>query len=285
VHQIFKYLNSPYNAIIQAYLTKDWATASDLTYTWTFEDGTSQTTTEPTVYKCFENTGNSQINVAVNVEVSNGSQTINSDAITIGVAPGSSCNGEEPIEEEVAELNGGVWLGTNNWWGVSPYDATIQANVNGDWASASGLTYTWTFGDGTSQTTTEPTVSKCFENTGNSQMGVTIVVEVSIGNQSIDSQPITINIAPGTSCIAPRNSNNVTNSIRIYPNPFTHQFTLETKAAEGQIRIVDMTGRILLEQTVEGETTTINTKGLKAGYYLVEVENNGVTETQKIIKH
>jgi len=51
------------------------------------------------------------------------------------------------------------------------------------------------------------------------------------------------------------------------------------------MRIVDMTGRILLEQAIEGKTTTINTKTLKPGYYLIEVENGGRTQTQKIIKH
>ncbi len=77
---------------------------------------------------------------------------------------------------------------------------------------------------------------------------------------------------------------NATN-FQVYPNPFANNLTLQTEKETGQMRIVDMTGRILLQQEVEGKTTTINTKQLKPGYYLVEVQQGDTTQTQKIIKH
>jgi len=71
----------------------------------------------------------------------------------------------------------------------------------------------------------------------------------------------------------------------VQPNPFTNNLTLKTEKENGLMRIVDMTGRILLQQEVESKTTTINTKILKPGYYLIEVENAGKTQTQKVIKY
>ena len=74
-------------------------------------------------------------------------------------------------------------------------------------------------------------------------------------------------------------------NFQVYPNPFSNSLTLQTEKEHGIMRIVDMTGRTLLQQSIDGLNTTIDTKTLKPGYYLIEVENGGKTQTQKIIKY
>jgi len=81
-------------------------------------------------------------------------------------------------------------------------------------------------------------------------------------------------------------SKNLENTtIQVYPNPFSNNLTLQTEKEEGIMSIVDMTGRVLLKQNIDGLNTTMDTKTLKPGYYLVKVEQAGTTQTQKIIKY
>lgn len=74
-------------------------------------------------------------------------------------------------------------------------------------------------------------------------------------------------------------------NFQLYPNPFSDKLTLHTEKEKGFMRILEITGRVLLQQKIEGLNTIIDTPNLKPGYYLVEVEQNGNIKTIKIIKN
>ncbi|MCH2044703.1 MAG: FG-GAP-like repeat-containing protein [Saprospiraceae bacterium] len=63
-------------------------------------------------------------------------------------------------------------------------------------------------------------------------------------------------------------------TIQVYPNPFDQQLVIETESNEvAYLRIMDQLGRVVIEQTVNQETTVIDTKKLARGIYTVHIEN------------
>lgn len=83
--------------------------------------------------------------------------------------------------------------------------------------------------------------------------------------------------------------NNLENSIAwsIYPNPFSEQITIrlnESVTEPIEIRIMDMTGRLVFNSTVN-QTTTLDLRSIKSGIYFVSlIGENASTSTMKLIK-
>jgi hypothetical protein len=82
----------------------------------------------------------------------------------------------------------------------------------------------------------------------------------------------------------------IENSIEIFPNPATSNFTLrfDTKdASNSEIKLVDLTGKtvqIIANGTSKGlNTFNINTTSLTKGVYFVEIAGNENTITKKVI--
>ncbi|MCU0431984.1 MAG: T9SS type A sorting domain-containing protein [Bacteroidia bacterium] len=75
----------------------------------------------------------------------------------------------------------------------------------------------------------------------------------------------------------------------IYPNPAHNQFTLQLTHADlseqnVQLQILDMSGRVLLEQTITQQQTEISVSTLPAGTYIWQVNQaNGNREKGKLI--
>lgn len=74
------------------------------------------------------------------------------------------------------------------------------------------------------------------------------------------------------------------NSINIFPNPFSTTLNIESDALIKSIRIFDSLGRLV--QTCEEETNgAINLEGLNNGVYFIEILNeNGTQDFHKVIK-
>jgi len=68
-------------------------------------------------------------------------------------------------------------------------------------------------------------------------------------------------------------------SIPLYPNPAHENFTINIT---GELKIYDMTGRLVKEQTVNGKQETVNCK-LNAGIYCVKVTAGTKQFTQKLV--
>lgn len=74
-----------------------------------------------------------------------------------------------------------------------------------------------------------------------------------------------------------------TSNLSVYPNPSSDVVTIESNMTQGSIQIVDLTGKVVANQTVNGATTAFNTAALTNGMYTVILSNGTTVETRKFI--
>ena len=72
-------------------------------------------------------------------------------------------------------------------------------------------------------------------------------------------------------------------NLSVYPNPSTEVVTIESNMTEGTIQIIDLTGKVVANQTVNGVATAFNTTALTNGIYTVMLTNGSTEETRKFI--
>ena len=80
----------------------------------------------------------------------------------------------------------------------------------------------------------------------------------------------------------------VSHSVMVYPNPMTAagmiNITVNPAPASGTVRIMDQTGRMLVQQSLDHTATTQLAPGtLAAGIYLIEVTTDGQTQLSKLV--
>jgi hypothetical protein len=72
-------------------------------------------------------------------------------------------------------------------------------------------------------------------------------------------------------------------NLSVYPNPSSEVVTIESNMTEGSIQIIDLTGKVVANQTVNGTATAFNTSALTNGMYTVILTNGSTVETRKFI--
>ena len=72
-------------------------------------------------------------------------------------------------------------------------------------------------------------------------------------------------------------------NLSVYPNPSSDVVTIESNITEGSIQIIDLTGKVVANQTVNGTATAFNTSALTNGMYTVILTNGSTVETRKFI--
>ena len=72
-------------------------------------------------------------------------------------------------------------------------------------------------------------------------------------------------------------------NLSVYPNPSSEVVTIESNLTEGTIQIIDLTGKVVANQTVNGVATAFNTTTLTNGMYTVILTNGSTVETRKFI--
>ena len=72
-------------------------------------------------------------------------------------------------------------------------------------------------------------------------------------------------------------------NLSVYPNPSSDVVTIESNMTEGSIQIIDLTGKVVANQTVNGVATAFNTAALTNGMYTVILTNGSTVETRKFI--
>ena len=72
--------------------------------------------------------------------------------------------------------------------------------------------------------------------------------------------------------------------LSVYPNPAHNSFTvsLNSEMKNAELKLTDVTGRIVIEQPLRNPTTTINS-ALSAGVYFVKVSDGENVFTQKLV--
>lgn len=83
------------------------------------------------------------------------------------------------------------------------------------------------------------------------------------------------------------NEMNVNNNISVYPNPVNDIFTISSSddLSGTVVKIITITGQTLVEKTmISGNTATFDMSVYATGLYFVEINQNGVLNTLKVIK-
>ena len=72
---------------------------------------------------------------------------------------------------------------------------------------------------------------------------------------------------------------------KVFPNPAQSNFVVKTesKAINGSLSIMDLTGRILLERKINSDQMTINSSGMPNGLYILSVVNDNKVWSSKLI--
>ena len=72
--------------------------------------------------------------------------------------------------------------------------------------------------------------------------------------------------------------------MQITENPVLNNLNIGGLKSKGQIRIIDLTGKVLLEKKVQTQAMSINIPFIQTGMYLLQYADGTNTETQKFIK-
>jgi hypothetical protein len=59
--------------------------------------------------------------------------------------------------------------------------------------------------------------------------------------------------------------------------------TIESNMTEGSIQIMDLTGKVIANEMINGVSTSFNTSALTNGMYTVILTNGSTVETRKFI--
>jgi hypothetical protein len=75
------------------------------------------------------------------------------------------------------------------------------------------------------------------------------------------------------------------NTFKIYPNPANELLFIETGTIIAQqIRLTDVSGKVIYSEAIEQNKTQINMAHLEQGIYFIHIQFEGQTETIKVIK-
>ncbi|MBI1287296.1 MAG: T9SS type A sorting domain-containing protein [Flavobacteriales bacterium] len=86
-------------------------------------------------------------------------------------------------------------------------------------------------------------------------------------------------------CLTTVIDNSVSGSFRMYPNPNNGMFTIETgkfAKSDAQVRIVDLSGRVVFQKRYAQTPYTINMVNVAEGYYMVQMMNDRETDASPI---
>ena len=74
-----------------------------------------------------------------------------------------------------------------------------------------------------------------------------------------------------------------TNGVHIYPNPSNGRFTIENSEEATEIKLVDITGRIIATHEITAGKTTVDFSGVTTGKYMVHITGESINEIQPIV--
>ncbi len=73
------------------------------------------------------------------------------------------------------------------------------------------------------------------------------------------------------------------NGISIYPNPAKDEFTISALPVGSELRVFDITGKMMFSTVVNSNELTINTDGFTNGIYLIKAISEGINSTTKLM--
>ncbi|MFN8252376.1 MAG: M4 family metallopeptidase [Ferruginibacter sp.] len=106
-------------------------------------------------------------------------------------------------------------------------------------------------------------------------------------NANNASSCYTLKVQLGTATIASTPDITATGTLRVYPNPVTDVMNISVPGAidaKAILKVVDVNGKLVLQQQITSNIQAVNIAKLPQGVYLVKVENGGNVITSKIVK-
>jgi len=243
--------------------------SGNTTWTWSFGDGTTSNAATPS--HNYSNPGTYQ--VCLTVVNAAGISCTSCQTITVGNT--LSCSANFAIYPDSTQQH--TYIGVNLAYGNGP------------------LTYTWTWGDGTSSTGAYP--SHTYAGPGT----YTICLFIADANGCTDSTcysfsllrmqsgvPITINVVPNNTGV----DENITNKeVTVFPVPARDQVQIRFTAQKQEVinvRLMDLAGRLVFtspQSTLDaGEhTLTVPLNDIPSGAYVVEINGTTFSNRQRLI--
>jgi len=74
------------------------------------------------------------------------------------------------------------------------------------------------------------------------------------------------------------------NPAKVYPNPGASNLRVESQTVIHELSIYNMTGGLILTESIKGFNAEINTSDINNGIYIIQLEKNSGTETLRWIK-
>lgn len=152
------------------------------------------------------------------------------------------------------------------------YQSVVGLDFDFNPLSQNGVSWLWDFGDGGTSTDDNPNHN--YANTGN--YTVTLVITDAAGCTDTYTQIISAQYA-GVE------QQEIT-SVNIYPNPFTHSFTIQGTDIIQLMRIYNTTGQLIESFNITSTQKTLNLSHLSSGIYFIQMETEGKIFTQKLVK-
>lgn len=72
-------------------------------------------------------------------------------------------------------------------------------------------------------------------------------------------------------------------TMNFYPNPATDKITVQSDEIGGTIRIIDISGKMLLEKQLRQYSQSVDLNGVKSGVYFISLQNGSSLITKKLI--
>ena len=227
------------------------STGYQATRTWTFEGGNPATSNEENPRVMYSTPGTYQVSLTVSNPCGDDTKT-ETAYITVTEAQ----VGEAPVADfsfSTTQLEEGF---------------SVQFN---DLSSNIPTTWSWTFANGTPESSTEQNPVVTFAAEG--EYLVTLVAENEYGRDSVAR---TINVVG-------INDYNVDDMVSIYPNPTSSILNIEAENLVS-ISIFDMSGKIVYFADENCSATSIDLSGFANAEYMVKVETKDGSSLKRIIK-
>ncbi len=77
--------------------------------------------------------------------------------------------------------------------------------------------------------------------------------------------------------------NQADNSLEVFPNPAANSLNITLSSPEAQVRLFDVTGKVVLSEKITMERNSISTASLPDGVYVCEVSDGKSRKTQKVV--
>ena len=154
--------------------------------------------------------------------------------------------------------------------GPNPQVAGPLSICKGDrvtYTVSGGTTYNWFNNATTSTIAISPSLS-------------TVYTVSATTNGCTLSKSFSVTVNP---CTAIGENNPALQDIVLYPNPVNALLTIETKLG-GELSIVDINGKMVLQQTISSGKHEINTETLKAGVYFIQLGKGDDIRRMKLLK-